>query len=74
MNNGTEKCDLEETEDPMTALSLAPPGMGGGGGVAERRPENFPAGFWDVMRNVVAREVKEYVTSSFQETSSGFRL
>ncbi|KAK3039379.1 hypothetical protein RJ639_027628 [Escallonia herrerae] len=55
-------------EDPMTALSLAPPGMGCGG-VAERRSESFPAGFLDAMRNVIAREVKEYVTSSFPENS-----
>ncbi|KAG6406385.1 hypothetical protein SASPL_133985 [Salvia splendens] len=53
----------EEEHDPMTALSLAPPGIGGAA-----------AGFWDEMRNVIAREVRDYVTTSFQETSTGFRL
>lgn len=62
-----------ENRDPMTTLSLAPPGMGGEEG-EERRPENLPAGFWDVMRNVIAREVRDYVTTSLPETSSGFRL
>ncbi|KAL0325642.1 UNVERIFIED_CONTAM: Transcription factor [Sesamum radiatum] len=59
--------------DPMTTLSLAPPGMGGAA-TPERRTETMPAGFWDVMRNVIAREVREYVTTSFPEASSGFRL
>ncbi|KAH6788485.1 myb domain protein r1 [Perilla frutescens var. frutescens] len=64
----------EDEYDPMTALSLAPPGMGGGDAAAERRSEDFPAGFWDAMRNVIAREVRDYVTTSYPETSSGFRL
>nr|QFU85225.1 MYB19 [Diospyros kaki] len=54
-----------EESDPMTTLSLAPPGAGGAR-VGERRPEDVPAGFWDAMREVIAREVREYVTSSFQ--------
>ncbi|XP_047977970.1 transcription factor MYB77-like [Salvia hispanica] len=52
-----------DEHDPMTALSLAPPGIGAA-----------PAGFWDQMRNVIAREVRDYVTTSFQETSTAFRL
>ncbi|KAI3726699.1 hypothetical protein L1987_66499 [Smallanthus sonchifolius] len=52
--------------DPMTTLSLAPPGS------SENRTESLPAGFWDAMRDVIAREVREYVTTSFPETS-GFR-
>ncbi|KAL3514541.1 hypothetical protein ACH5RR_027258 [Cinchona calisaya] len=65
-------------DDPMTTLSLAPPGMNRGGDdevvVGERAVENLPAGFWDAMRNVIAREVREYVASStsFSATSSGF--
>ncbi|KAI3693463.1 hypothetical protein L6452_33298 [Arctium lappa] len=59
--------------DPMTALSLAPPGNGVMGGceltVTGSRTEGLPAGFWDVMRDVIAREVREYVTTSFPETS-----
>ncbi|XP_047323488.1 transcription factor MYB73-like [Impatiens glandulifera] len=54
--------------DPMTDLSLAPPGMDGG----NQGGEGFPVGFWDSMRDVVAREVREYMTTSFQEVS-GFR-
>ncbi|KAI3460259.1 hypothetical protein Pfo_016922 [Paulownia fortunei] len=60
--------------DPMTELSLAPPGMGGGAGVTEGRSESLQAGFWDAMRNVIAKEVRECVTLSFPETSSGFHL
>ncbi|KAL0323088.1 UNVERIFIED_CONTAM: Transcription factor [Sesamum angustifolium] len=68
-------CSDFDEYDPMTALSLAPPGMGGGAGVSNQRgAESFPVGFWDAMRNVIAREVKEYVTTSFPETSTGFHL
>ncbi|KAL8145120.1 transcription factor MYB73-like [Apium graveolens] len=56
--------------DPMTALTLAPPGMGSGG--SGRGDENGPEVFWDVMRNVIAREVRDYVTTSFQD-GSGYR-
>lgn len=65
--------DLED--DPLTALTLAPPGIGvsGGGSLLEdRRRESVPAGFWDAMRDVIAREVREYVTSTFAE-NSGFQ-
>ncbi|XP_051150998.1 transcription factor MYB77-like [Andrographis paniculata] len=59
---------LEDDDDPMTALSLAPPGMGGGGAASpatENIAGNLPGpGFWDVMRTAIA---------SFPETSSGFR-
>lgn len=54
-------------DDPMTTLTLAPPGIGGCGS-----PESLPVGFWDAMRDVIAREVRDYVTSSFSE-ASGFR-
>ncbi|XP_075507394.1 transcription factor MYB77-like [Primulina tabacum] len=37
--------------DPMTTLTLAPPG-------------SMPPEFWDGMRNVIAREVRQYVTES----------
>ncbi|KAL3340515.1 hypothetical protein AABB24_028911 [Solanum stoloniferum] len=52
-----------EFDDPMTTLSLAPPGMGGDE-LSEKKTESFPAGFWDVMRGVIAREVREYVAST----------
>ncbi|KAK1433520.1 hypothetical protein QVD17_10431 [Tagetes erecta] len=51
----------DEEDDPMTVLSLAPPGTGGS--------ESLPTGFWDVMRGVIAREVRDYVTTSFPDTS-----
>ncbi|KAE8669128.1 Transcription factor MYB44 [Hibiscus syriacus] len=49
-----------------TALTLAPPGTGTV--VAEmgsrRREERVPAELWDVMRNVIAREVRERISST----------
>ncbi|KAJ8531949.1 hypothetical protein K7X08_011872 [Anisodus acutangulus] len=53
--------------DPMTTLSLAPPGMGGDRS-PEGKTESFPVECWDV----IAKEVREYVASSFSGTSSGF--
>ncbi|XP_028068607.1 transcription factor MYB77-like [Camellia sinensis] len=61
-----------DESDPMTTLSLAPPGVGGCGMPERRRGEEVPAEFWDVMREVIAREVRDYVTTSFPE-ASGFR-
>ncbi|NP_001305491.1 transcription factor MYB44-like [Solanum tuberosum] len=52
-----------EFDDPMTTLSLAPPGMGGDE-LPEKKTESFPEGFWDVVRGVIAREVREYVAST----------
>lgn len=52
--------------DPMTTLTLAPPGWVSG---EKERTAEFPVGFWDVMRGVIAREVREIVTSSFSETT-----
>ncbi|XP_047152874.1 transcription factor MYB77-like [Vigna umbellata] len=63
-------------DDPLTALTLAPPGLSGAA-VAEDTvldhrvsPESAPAGFWDMMRDVIAREVKEYVSSNFSDNSN----
>ncbi|KGN55161.1 transcription factor MYB73 [Cucumis sativus] len=63
---------LAVDDDPLTALTLATPGnVGGGGGEvvreSDRRSENLPAGFWEVMKDVVAREVREYMTTTFSE-------
>ncbi|KAJ8772852.1 hypothetical protein K2173_028029 [Erythroxylum novogranatense] len=70
-------CMSRDDDDALTALTLAPPGIGGGGGTVgssgENRRESLPAGFWDVMRDVIAREVREYVNSTLSETTSGFR-
>ncbi|XP_061355990.1 transcription factor MYB73-like [Gastrolobium bilobum] len=60
-------------DDPLTELTLATPGTGNGVGeemVAEQRrvsPEGVPAGFWDAMRDVIAREVREYVSHTFSD-------
>ncbi|KAL1817798.1 hypothetical protein DCAR_0522276 [Daucus carota subsp. sativus] len=78
INRGDSKCGVSgsldmnvgpDEIDPMTTLTLAPPGMGSG---SDRGGENGPEVFWDVMRNVIAREVRDYVTTSFQE-GSGYR-
>ncbi|KAK7321715.1 hypothetical protein VNO77_32598 [Canavalia gladiata] len=58
-------------DDRFTALTLAPPGCGYG--VTEEEavaqppsllPESLPAGFWNAMRDVVAMEVREFMSSS----------
>ncbi|KAJ0087071.1 hypothetical protein Patl1_09026 [Pistacia atlantica] len=56
-------------DDALTALTLGPPGTGSGSAmVTERRTESLPAGFWDVMRDVIAREVRDYMSSTLSET------
>ncbi|KAF5740710.1 myb-related protein A-like [Tripterygium wilfordii] len=57
-------------EEALTALTLGPPGSGAV--VAERRAESLPTGFWDAMRDVIAREVREYVSSTMSPEASGF--
>nr|QIG55693.1 MYB transcription factor [Paeonia suffruticosa] len=74
-NNERRVSGMGLTEsDPLTTLTLAPPGIGGSSSstLPERQPESVPVGFWDVMRGVIAREVREYVSSTMSE-SSGFR-
>ncbi|KAE8076663.1 hypothetical protein FH972_015298 [Carpinus fangiana] len=58
-----------EEDDSLTALTLALSGFGVNdeGAVAEPRPEHLPAGFWGFMRDVIAREVRDYVTSTSYE-------
>ncbi|KAG4201170.1 hypothetical protein ERO13_A05G261150v2 [Gossypium hirsutum] len=51
-----------DEEALSTSLTLAPPGSGTAS-VAERRI-SVPAELWDVMRDVVAREVREYMSST----------
>ncbi|XP_030540063.1 transcription factor MYB73-like [Rhodamnia argentea] len=66
------RMDIEEEEGedgPLTALTLAPPGAAA---TAEKRREDkgLPdEGFWEVMRGVIAREVRDYVNSAMAETS-----
>ncbi|KAE9586791.1 hypothetical protein Lal_00004349 [Lupinus albus] len=63
------------SEDPMTALTLAPPGIDNGGAAEKGRPspeEDVPSGFWNMMRDVIAREVREYVSSNFADNNSRF--
>ncbi|XP_021284755.1 transcription factor MYB25-like [Herrania umbratica] len=67
-------------EEALTALTLAPPGSGVPSGsavvLAERRSrdERVPAEFWDVMRDVIAREVREYMTTTISAETPGFPL
>lgn len=80
--SGSGRCMAvgEEEEEALTALTLGPPGIGGSGGICsgssemetERGVDNFPSGFWDVMKNVIAREVREYMSSTVNETTWGF--
>lgn len=58
-----------EEEEALTALTLAPPGTEV---VERRREENAPPGFWEAMREVIAKEVREYVSSTIPAGSSGF--
>lgn len=43
----------EELDDPLTRLSLAPPGV-----TAEEKGGGVPEGFWDVMKDMIATEVR----------------
>ncbi|RYR48279.1 hypothetical protein Ahy_A07g034292 isoform B [Arachis hypogaea] len=69
-------CTLPLEDDPLTALTLAPPGIDRGSGAVEAEqqrasPEtSVGSGFWDVMRDVIAREVREYVSSNFSDHSN----
>ncbi|XP_050364696.1 transcription factor MYB73-like [Argentina anserina] len=67
-----------DLDDPLTELTLATPGIGGSVVSSSEQQHNHhrsssesfpPAGFWDVMRGVIAREVRDYVSSSYSETS-----
>ncbi|KAK9109134.1 hypothetical protein Sjap_017194 [Stephania japonica] len=72
VGSGSES-DRDRGRDPVTALTLAPPGCGGG--VAEERQQAESGGeegnveFWEVMRTMIAREVREYVASSMFHSS-----
>ncbi|XP_010526144.1 PREDICTED: transcriptional activator Myb-like [Tarenaya hassleriana] len=65
---------MQREEEVMTALTLAPPGSGGygGGGGGGRTEEGVTAEFWETMKEVIAREVREYVSSTFT-SGSGFQ-
>ncbi|KAG5065248.1 hypothetical protein AAZX31_04G036300 [Glycine max] len=65
--------DADNEDDPLTALTLAPPGIANAtlteDAVPDHRasPESAAEGFWDMMRDVIAREVREYVSSNFSD-------
>ncbi|GMI82609.1 hypothetical protein HRI_001930200 [Hibiscus trionum] len=65
-------------EEALTALTLAPPGSGVSSkssvAAAESRREERvpPTEFWDAMRDVIAREVREYMSSTLSAEASGF--
>ncbi|XP_031273492.1 transcription factor MYB77-like [Pistacia vera] len=67
--SGSDQQCMGLEDDALTALTLGPPGTGSGSAmVTERRTESLPAGFWDVMRDVIAREVRDYMSSTLSET------
>ncbi|PIA56347.1 hypothetical protein AQUCO_00700580v1 [Aquilegia coerulea] len=53
--------------DPLTVLTLAPPGVCSNSEQPQQMVEQqgVTPEFWDVMRDVIAREVRNYVSSSF---------
>ncbi|KHN04522.1 Transcription factor MYB44 [Glycine soja] len=67
--------DADNEDDPLTALTLAPPGIANAtlteDAVPDHRasPESAAEGFWDMMRDVIAREVREYVSSNFSDNN-----
>lgn len=76
---------MTDDEEALTALTLAPPGSGIAAAAAAaerscistsmRSEERVPAAeFWDVMRDVIAREVREFMSSklSAETETSGF--
>ncbi|KAL5847485.1 hypothetical protein ACOSQ3_011009 [Xanthoceras sorbifolium] len=67
-----QQSNMRLEDDALTALTLGPPGSGGSVSAERRTEESLPAGFWDVMRDVIAREVRDYMSSTLSETSSGF--
>ncbi|OMO74884.1 hypothetical protein COLO4_26450 [Corchorus olitorius] len=77
-NNALGSVEMMMDEEALTALTLAPPGSSGVGSgstaAAEerRRDERVPAEFWDVMRGVIAREVRDYMSSTLSAETSGF--
>ncbi|XP_071729269.1 transcription factor MYB25-like [Rutidosis leptorrhynchoides] len=62
--NPVEEEVMADDDDPMTVLTLAPPGMDGCGSPEKSLTENIPVGFWDVMRGVIAKEVRDYVNEN----------
>ncbi|KAE8674832.1 Transcription factor MYB44 [Hibiscus syriacus] len=67
---------IEIDEEALTALTLAPPGSSvstrSSMAAAERREERVPTEFWDAMRDGIAREVREYMSSTLSAETSGF--
>lgn len=73
VDSGSESGQIASTgleDEALTALTLGPPGGGSGAVTVDRPNESLPNGFWDVMRDVIAREVRDYMTSTLSETSS----
>ncbi|KAI3972557.1 hypothetical protein MKX01_019215 [Papaver californicum] len=79
-NNSITGFMLSTTEsDPPTNLTLAPPGSSYFVAPESRQTtasSNVPGdGFWDAMRDVIAREVRNYVSTSFtSSTETSFRF
>lgn len=59
-------------DDALTALTLGPPGGSSSININDssaERTESLPVGFWDAMRGVIAREVRDYMSSTLSGTS-----
>ncbi|KAE8715508.1 Detected protein of unknown function [Hibiscus syriacus] len=68
---------IEIDEEALTALTLTTPGFGVSTrsskvAAERRREEGVPTEFWDAMRDVIAREVREYMSSTLSADTSGF--
>ncbi|PPS12097.1 hypothetical protein GOBAR_AA08566 [Gossypium barbadense] len=59
-----------DEEEVLTALTLAPPGSGGGLTVEGRREEEVTAEFGDAMKGVIASEVRDYMSSTLSSNTS----
>lgn len=65
------RVDIEDEDGPFTALTLAPPGAAAAAPEGRREDKGLPEeGFWEVMRGVIAREVRDYMNSTMMAETS----
>lgn len=68
-SGSSAQCVVGLEDEALTALTLGPPGSGGSAVTEARKAESVPPEFWDVMKNVIAREVREYMSSTLPQPS-----